>query len=216
MARKDRNGSRTPRSQRKPFKTPQLGYYLIVTDTEATERCFFTGLYNSLPENVKQKLVIKVIETKTHSMIDKCVEMVSRDAQYRMPWIVFDRDLVKNFDDIIAKAEEKGINAGWSNPCFEIWLLAYFGSMPVIEESWKCCSEFDRVYTFKTGKKYSKSNEHIYSDVCQVGDEEKAIEIAQMKFEQHIQNGKRRPSVMCPCTTVYRLINEIKTKCKCE
>lgn len=41
MAKKDRTGNRKTREQRKQFKAPELGYYLIVTDTEATERCFF-------------------------------------------------------------------------------------------------------------------------------------------------------------------------------
>ena len=50
MAKKDRTGNRKTREQRKQFKVPELGYYLIVTDTEATERCFFTGLHQALPE----------------------------------------------------------------------------------------------------------------------------------------------------------------------
>ena len=41
MAKKDRTGNRKSREQRKQFKVPELGYYLIVTDTEATERCYF-------------------------------------------------------------------------------------------------------------------------------------------------------------------------------
>lgn len=42
MAKKDRTGNRKTRDQRKQFKVPELGYYLIVTDTEATERCDYT------------------------------------------------------------------------------------------------------------------------------------------------------------------------------
>ena len=103
-----------------------MGYYLVVTDTEATQRCYFTGLHDSLPENIKKKLVIKVIETKTQNLIQKCFEMISYEAQYRIPWIVFDRDQVPNFDQIIKEAEKMGINVGWSNPCFEIWMFAYF------------------------------------------------------------------------------------------
>ena len=45
MAKKDRTGNRKTREQKKQFKVPELGYYLIVTDTEATERCFFNGLH---------------------------------------------------------------------------------------------------------------------------------------------------------------------------
>lgn len=80
---------------------------MIVTDTEATERCFFTGLHQALPEDVRNKLVIKVVETKTRAMIDKCLELTAYDAQYRIPWIVFDRDQVQGFDEIIAEAVSK-------------------------------------------------------------------------------------------------------------
>ena len=50
MEKKDRTGNRKSREQKKQFKVPELGYYLIVTDTEATERCFFNGLHQALPE----------------------------------------------------------------------------------------------------------------------------------------------------------------------
>ena len=82
MAKKDRTGNRKTRDERKQFKVPELGYYLIVTDTEATERCFFTGFHQALPEDVRNKLVIKVVETKTRTMIDKCLELTAYDAQY--------------------------------------------------------------------------------------------------------------------------------------
>lgn len=127
MSRGNRDGKRKSREQRAKYKVPELGYYLIVTDTEATERCFFTGLHDSLHEKIKDRLIIRVVETKTRDMIDKCLEFIAYEAQYRMPWIVFDRDQVKDFDKIIDEAKEKGIDIGWSNPCFEIWMYAYFG-----------------------------------------------------------------------------------------
>jgi len=77
MAKKDRTGNRNKRDQRKHRKVPELGYYLIVTDTEATERCFFTGLHRALPEDTKKKIVIKVVETKTQDLIDKCLELTT-------------------------------------------------------------------------------------------------------------------------------------------
>ena len=212
MAKKDRTGNRKTRDHRKQFKVPELGYYLIVTDTEATERCFFTGLHQALPEDVRNKLVIKVVETRTRTMIDKCLELTAYDAQYRIPWIVFDRDQVQGFDEIIKEAEDKGIQVGWSNPCFEIWMYAYFGSMPAIQDSRNCCSDFGRVYESKTGQKYSKADEQMYGKIYKVGDEEKAIQIAQQKLEQCKREGKTMPSEMCPCTTVHELVGEIKRK----
>ena len=210
MAKKDRTGNRKTRDQRKRFKVPELGYYLIVTDTEATERCFFNGLHQALPEDVRNKLVIKVVETKTRTMIDKCLELTAYEAQYRIPWIVFDRDQVKGFDEIVDEAEKKDIHVGWSNPCFEIWMYSYFGVMPAIQDSWTCCSEFRRVYESKTGQKYSKADENMYDKLCKAGDEEKAIQVAQQKLKQCEREGKKKPSEMYPCTTVHKLVGEIK------
>lgn len=50
MARKDRTGNRKSREQRPPVKIPELGYYLVVTDTEATERCYFQGLHKDFAQ----------------------------------------------------------------------------------------------------------------------------------------------------------------------
>ncbi len=212
MAKKDRIGNRKTREQKKKMKVPELGYYLIVTDTEATERCYFEGLHKSLPDDIKRKLVIKVVETKTRTMIDKCQEMTAYDAQYRIPWIVFDRDQVKDFDAIISEAEGKGISVGWSNPCFEIWMHAYFGQMPAIQNSWTCCSDFGRVYESKTKQVYSKADDQIYPRLCLNGDEEKAIKLANQKLEQCKREGKVIPSQMWPCTTVQELVGEIHKK----
>lgn len=49
---------------------------------------------------------------------------------------------MKNFDNIIRYGKNRGVGVGWSNPCFEIEMYAYFGEMPVIEKSVKCCEEF--------------------------------------------------------------------------
>jgi len=212
VARNDRTGNRKTRDQREKKRLPEMGYYLVVTDTEATERCFFNGLHASLPESVKQKLVIKVVETKTQNLIQKCREMTAYEAQYRIPWIVFDRDQVPNFDEIIKEASESDIHVGWSNPCFEIWMFTYFGSMPAISESWTCCSKFGELYEKRTGQKYSKADADMYQRLTENGDEAAAINLAQRKYDQCIRNGYRIPSQMCPCTTVHELVKEIQTK----
>ena len=46
-------------------------------------------------------------------MIDKCLELTAYEAQYRIPWIVFDRDQMQGFDDIIAEAKRKDIEVGF-------------------------------------------------------------------------------------------------------
>lgn len=69
MAKKDRTGNRKTRDQRRNTRVPELGYYLIVTDTEGTESCYFDGLHSDLPKEIQDKLVVKVVETKTARLI---------------------------------------------------------------------------------------------------------------------------------------------------
>ena len=121
-----RSGERKLRSERTNRKKPELGYYLIVTDTEGTERVYFNGLRDSIPNKIKEKLVLKVIETQNINMLKSVEKIRSEYPQYVEPWLVFDKDENLNFDKLIKEAKELGINVAWSNPCIEIWFSAYF------------------------------------------------------------------------------------------
>lgn len=212
MAKTDRIGKRAPRSA---FKTriPDLGRYFIYTDADETEEKYMYGLRDSLPQEFQGRIVIKVSKVKTGKLVDACREQVSLQPQYCEPWIVFDRDEVPNFDDIIKEAEGHGINVGWSNPCIEIWFDAYFGTM---HTDWLaspiCCQKFSDVFEKYTGKEYKKSNPQNYNLLTRYGDESAAIKIAEKKLEHYLSNGPTAPSRMCPCTTLHRLVNEIRKK----
>lgn len=52
----------------------------------------------------------------------------------------------------------------------------------------------------------------MYDKLCKIGDEEAAIKIAEQKLKQCIREGKTKPSEMCPCTTVHKLVGEIRQK----
>lgn len=212
MAKCDRTGKRKTREQQKPRKF-ELGYYLVVTDTEATERYYFEGLQESLPDDVKGKLHIEVIpKIKTWDLVRKCQDLLSLDPQYRKGWIVFDRDEVTNFDDIVTQAERKSINVGWSNPCFEIWLYAYFGKTPEFRESTDCCMRFGREYEAKTGRKYIKSDKKLYDLMYDTGNEETAIKISKHRYEDFKNQKIEKPSEMLSCSTVFQLVQEIREK----
>ena len=212
MSREERKGHRKTRNER-TIRIPELGYYLIVTDAEGTEPSYFTGLYNSMTDEIKRKLVIKVTETKTGSLVQKCLELINENAQYRIPWIVFDRDQVQNFDKIIEKAEENGINVGWSNPCFEIWMMAYFGTMPAIPNSWTCIDRFKERFERVTGQKYEKNDNSIFQKLNEYGDFEKAYRLAEQNLIRAMQDGKS-PSESYPVCTIHHLVREIDEKVK--
>jgi len=208
----ERSGRRKIREQFAKRRIPELGYYFIITDANETEQNYMLNLRDSIPKELQGKLVIKVFKAKTIELIDEALSLASLQPQYGEPWIIFDRDQVKNFNQIIAIAEKKGINVGWSNPCFEIWLGAYFGVMPVYSDSISCCNGFEEIYLHTTGQNYKKYDKDIYSKLCRFGNERKAIDLARQKFIEHLRNGKTKPSDMNPATTVHVLVEEIKNK----
>ena len=209
-----RNGNRKSREQisHSNRRTLNLGYYIIVTDTKETEENYLNGLRNSIPTNLKDNITIKVCKAKTEKLVEKALEYASKESQYREIWIVFDRDKVVKFDNLIEQAERSGIKVGWSNPCIEIWFSAYWGKMPTYHDSVACCSGFEKLFEQKTKQEYKKSDDNIYKFLCKYGDEEVAINFAKNRHKQHINSGNILPSTMNPCSTLYLLVDEIAQK----
>ena len=207
---RERDGKRAPRNSRSK-REPDLGYYYIVTDTEATEKNYLNGLRDALPPELRGRIVIKVSSTETKGMISAC-EQSNIDPQYRQCWIVFDRDQVVHFDEIIAAAESRGIQVGWSNPCIEIWFGAYFGKMLAVQDSVSCCQKFAELFEKKSGQRYRKDHPQIYALLKRFGDEEGAVAIAEQRLRQYRRSDETCPSKLCPCTMLHHLVHEIRQK----
>lgn len=212
MANLERNASRKIRRQLFKQRIPKLGYYFIVTDTKETEQNYMFGLRNSIPPELQGKLVIKEVKTKTKNLVEEALNLASLNPQYGEIWIIFDRDQVQNFDEIISEAITKGINIGWTNPCIEEWFSAYFGAMPTYANSVSCCNGFEQIFERNAHQKYVKSDLAIYEKLNRFGNEEKAIRIATQKMHDHRIQGKYKPSEQIPGTTVHLLVDEIKSK----
>lgn len=146
------------------------------------------------------------------TLVQKALEFTEKEPQYRILWIVFDKDQVKNLDEIICDAQQSGVGAGWSNPCFEIWLYAYFGEMPVVEESTVCCERFAEKYEKIRGQKYLKNDSDIYRKMERSGNFDKAVEQVEKRLKQFEKNSIELPSKMCPGCTMQRLVGEIRRK----
>ncbi|MCL2814739.1 MAG: RloB family protein [Oscillospiraceae bacterium] len=215
MGKDERKGARRDRNQRTSQRVPELGYYFVVTDTQATEINYLYGFRDSIPPELHNRLVIKVNRASTGDLVEKCMEMAAIEPQYRKPWIVFDRDQVKNFDQIITDAEKQDINVGWSNPCIEIWFHAYFGVMPMQQTSTQCNTDFEKAFQANTKQKYDKSDKDNYKKLCRFGNELDAIKIAELRHRQQCDNCTK-PSDMLSTSTLYLLIGEIKKKIDAE
>lgn len=126
---------------------------------------------------------------------------------------MFDRDEVKDFDDIIKNANREGINVAWSNCCLEVWFEAYFQNMTCCNTSEECCKRFAKLFKQKTGKEYKKADAGIYNFLKEYGYEEEAIDRARHRHNafKEIVN---KASEMNPCSTVYLLVDEIQKTIK--
>lgn len=191
----------------------RLGGYLIITDAAETEVNYFNGFRSSIPSNLNNDLQFKVFSSKElKTIIDFALNERNKDERFRNVWIIFDRDEVSNFDGLIDAVKQAHMNAGWSNPCFEIWMSAYFGKMKNVGNSIQCCSEFGRLLVKCSNKKaYVKSDQDIYEVLVRNGNENEAIGLAKRRYEAKSADCKR-PSGMIACTTVYQLIEEIREK----
>lgn len=84
MGDNQRTGKREKRYQKKSSLSYRQNYYLIVTDTEKTERNYVEGLKDSLPEDSRSKIVIKYMNERTNSMVDRCLEAQRMDPNIEM------------------------------------------------------------------------------------------------------------------------------------
>ena len=123
--------------------------------------------------------------------VDEALNLASLNPQFGEIWIVFDRDQVKDFDEIIRQAHDRRINVGWTNPCIEAWFSAYFGEMPNYQDSVSCCSGFSTTYERATRQRYVKSDPQIYEKLNRFGNEQEAVALAERKFIEHRA---------CPCS----------------
>ena len=74
-----RAGKRKDRNQRVGTRVPELGYYLIVTDTKETEKNYFDGLRDSIPTELKDRLVIKVEKARTADLVKRALELANKE-----------------------------------------------------------------------------------------------------------------------------------------
>ena len=204
---KDRIKSRSLKRDVSEGKTRNArpGLYVIFVDAEKTERNYFSGLSQrkGCPVTVRLEKIRKI-----ENAINEIQIKEKNLRPYKSIWLVFDRDEVAQFDQIISEAEKLRYCVGWSNPCFEIWLHAYFGKMPPAATSIECVNNFKREFKRKTEQEYKKNDPKIFDLVEKHGDFDVARETAR-KAMLAVKDVSSKPSEQSPATTVYELVEKL-------
>lgn len=190
--------------------------YLIICEGEKTEPNYFKALIGSLGTSES-----KVIEDPeifglgrgTTSLLLAALrkkEELENDRAYTFDrcWLVFDKDDFPDFNNAIDEAQQKGFNVAWTNEAFELWYYLHFQYLdtPV------CRDQYIKMINREIKKyipnfKYEKNNSGMLEILDQFGKENKAMEFAQRLFELHHEETYE---CMCPCTTVYKLVQELR------
>lgn len=209
---RNRNDLANGRRTRKP-RSFRLGGYLILTDTSETESNYFQSIKAEIPRELQHDLQMVIYAgNKTEEIIQEAEKRRNASPSFMDVWLIFDRDYVTNFDRLIQEAEKDGMHAGWSNPCFEIWLSAYLGEMQSISIPQKCTERFAKLLKNKCHiNEYHKADSKLREKLLRYGSEEAAIQMADRKYKSALRKYEN-PSDMIGCTTVYQLVRELLEK----
>lgn len=201
--------------KRKKEKREPKKLFLIVCEGEKTEPHYFNVMVDKLKTSrrISSKSDAIVFHGKHTDPLGVLNDLInyqkdgSKYTDFDQKWIVIDRDERSdgkgghpkdNFDNALKKSEAKGVEAAWSNPCFEIWFLLHFEYMDVAIDR-KAVTE--KLKTKDKLPDYEKGAENIYN-------------LLEPKIYDAIRNAKKLESESTsknsnPGTTVHKLVEKL-------
>ena len=204
---------------RKQDSRPQRYRILIITEGEKTEPNYFNDLAKDLPHSLINLLTIKVegIGQGANAIIREAKKTIQnkRPVIFDEVWLVFDKDQIPNndFNSIIINAQKENLQTAWSNEAFELWYLLHFNYYDTALNRNQYKSKIEREVKNKGVRDfvYTKNMEGFYFLLKRIADENLAIKNAEKLCLQYTDNNYAFHN---PCTTVYKLIKQIREKAK--
>lgn len=124
------NKRRFANLKRKPPSSSPRKKFHIFCEGKNTERVYFDA--------VRQEHCVRTLVEIAYTgacgdpmcVANRAVEKkreIKKDsfAKYDEVWAVFDRDQHDRFDEAIDLCASHGVLVGWSNPCFEVWVILH-------------------------------------------------------------------------------------------
>lgn len=195
-------------------------YYLIVCEGEKTEPNYFKSLTSAFPKGILQfvEFTIKGDGYNTESLVNNAILL--KESLSKSPgsvidklWVVFDKDSfpAEKFNNAINKCNATpNTMAAWSNEAFELWYLLHFEyyDTGISRESYKKRIEHHFRSKGLTNFQYTKNREDMFRLLLEYGSVDTAIKNARKLKKEYA--GAKDFSHHNPCTTVYRLVIELK------
>lgn len=188
--------------------------WLFVCEGTETEPNYFESLLNYINERSDKEIKFTVEGTgrNTESLVrsidgfftftDEC--KTKANIPYGKIFAVFDKDSFEKeqFNKAITLAERKGYIALWSNECIELWFLLHFSYFQSNIHRTKYFAKLGQIF----GCKYEKADSHF-----KMLDSEKRLKNAWKNAKRLYATHEETltPSEKAPCTTLFKLIDEI-------
>ncbi len=209
-----KNNRNISRKDRLKSKRLAPANYLIVCEGKQTEANYFNGLKKKINENYGNKVdvLISNIEIKgtgenTTALVKHTDKFVNySNKRYGQVWVVFDKDDYSDeqFDKAIKTCD---CDVAWSNPNFELWLLAHFKKLSRYVSKDDVLQELSKEFQKKGLGDYTKNGTNIFDKVTDEGKLHTAIKNCEY-MEELNKNGQASPRN--PMTKVYKIVDGLK------
>lgn len=188
--------------------------YLIVCEGKKTEPNYFNGLKKQINEKYGNKVDVLIpnIEVKgtgknTTDLVKYTQKFVNYTSKvYGQVWVVFDKDDYSDeqFESAIANCD---YNACWSNPNFELWLLAHLKKVDKYISKDNILDELNKEFHKNGLGNYNKNDTKLFEKITKDGKLHTAIENCK-HMEELNKNGQA--SERNPMTKVYKIVDGLK------
>ena len=202
------------RKDRLKSKRQAPANYLIVCEGKKTEPNYFNGLKKKINEKYGNKVDVLIpnIDIKgtgmnTTSLVKYTQKTVNHaNKVYGQVWVVFDKD---NYNDeqFNSAIDNCNYNVAWSNPNFELWLLAHFKKVSRYTSKDDVLQELSKEFQQKGLGDYTKNDTNIFDKVTGEGKLHTAIKNCEY-MEELNKNGQA--SQRNPMTKVYKIVDGLK------
>lgn len=196
-------------------------YFLIVTNGKSTERSFFEDMAQLLPkatvsikpvfENASPRGIVDV--AKKHKVKKDNGQEVCGIFPDEI-WVVFDKDTFADFNSAVQAALKAQLAVGYSNECFELFLLLYFQevstALSVPQYISRLEKHLQKLMNDRDFKYTKNQNQKIYEIVTKCGQEKEACRRALKLHKQAKKSAS--PWGTPPVTSIYELIEKIREK----
>lgn len=205
------------RSRKSKLESRQVApaNFLIVCEGKQTEPNYFNGLKQKINEKYGQKVDVLIpnIEIKgtglnTNSLVEYTKKVVNQSSKiYGQVWVVFDKD------DYQDAQFEKAINTceygvAWSNPNFELWLLAHLKRVTKYVSKDDVLKELEKAFKENGLGTYKKNDKKIFEKLTADGKIKEAIKNCKQMEKQtceYQKNASRNPTTM-----VYKIVEGLE------